>query len=93
MPMSEHLRAVRAKVGNDLLVLPAVTGLVFDGAGRVLRQHHGDTLRSGGDESLALEWFARDAALTLDLAPWARIVLPAAFDRPHGAFPSVTWRP
>jgi 8-oxo-dGTP pyrophosphatase MutT (NUDIX family) len=45
MPMSEHLRAVRSKVGHDLLLLPSVTGLVFDAAGRVLLQRNGDTHR------------------------------------------------
>ena len=165
MPMSEHLRAVRARVGHDLLVLPAVTGLVFDDAGRVLLQKHGDTrrwvapggsiepdetpgdalvremweetgllveptsllgvfggpefrvryrngdvtayvmavyecrarggaLRLDGDESLALEWFARDAVGALDLAPWARIVLPAAFaHRGRSVLPAITWQP
>ncbi len=150
MPISEHLRGVRAKLGHDLLMQPAVTGLVFDDAGRVLLQKHGDTLRwvapggsvepdeqpvdallrelweetgllvevvsllgvfggptfrvqyrngdvcaymmaafecrvrSGalrldGDESLELRYVARDEIDALDLAPWARIVVPAAF--------------
>jgi 8-oxo-dGTP pyrophosphatase MutT (NUDIX family) len=45
MPMSDHLRAVRDKVGHDLLLLPAAAGLVFDDAGRVLLQHHSETDR------------------------------------------------
>lgn len=40
MPMSDHLRAVRAKVGHDLLVMPSVTGLVFDDRGRLLVARH-----------------------------------------------------
>jgi 8-oxo-dGTP pyrophosphatase MutT (NUDIX family) len=45
MPISDHLRRVRAKLGRDLLLMPAVTGLVFDAAGRLLLQHHADTRR------------------------------------------------
>ena len=165
MPMSEQLRAVRAKVGHDLLLLPAVTGLVFDDAGRVLLQKHGDTLRwvapggsvevdeapidallreiweetglfveptsvlgvfggpafrvryrngdatayvmtafecrvrSGalrldGDESLELRFVAHSELDALDLAPWARIVLPAAFaHRGRSWLPASTWAP
>ncbi len=165
MPISEHLRAVRAKVGHDLLLLPAVTGLVFDDAGRVLLQRHGDTLRwvapggsveldeapidalvreiweetglfvepvsvlgvfggpafrvryqngdetayvmaafecrvhSGvlrldGEESLELRYFAQSEIDALDLAPWARIVLPAAFaNRSRSFLPASTWTP
>jgi 8-oxo-dGTP pyrophosphatase MutT (NUDIX family) len=44
MPMSDYLRGVRAKVGRELLLMPSVTGLVFDGD-RVLLQRHGDTGR------------------------------------------------
>jgi len=36
MPMSEYLRALRRKVGNDLLLVPSVTAICRDGAGRVL---------------------------------------------------------
>lgn len=36
MPMSSHLRRLRERVGHELLVLPAVTGLVFDASGDVL---------------------------------------------------------
>jgi hypothetical protein len=31
MAMSSYVRHVRAKVGNEFLLMPAVTGLVFDG--------------------------------------------------------------
>src|SRR5262252_2150803 len=40
MPMSTHLREVRALVGTHLLVLPAVTALVFDARGHVLMARH-----------------------------------------------------
>jgi ADP-ribose pyrophosphatase YjhB (NUDIX family) len=36
MPISDFMRRLRERVGNDLLVLPAVTGLIFDEARRVL---------------------------------------------------------
>src|SRR5690349_24934449 len=42
MPMSEYMRALRAKVGGQLLQIPSVTILTFDGAGRVLLVKHGD---------------------------------------------------
>jgi 8-oxo-dGTP pyrophosphatase MutT (NUDIX family) len=40
MTMSKYLRDVRAKVGHDLLVMPSVTGFVFDDAGRLLLVRH-----------------------------------------------------
>ncbi|MFD1546579.1 NUDIX domain-containing protein [Nonomuraea guangzhouensis] len=42
MPISPHLAGVRAKVGSDLLMLPSVSGFVFDSAGRALMARHGD---------------------------------------------------
>src|SRR5262245_23671865 len=39
MPMSEYLRRIRARVGNDLLLLPGVCGLVYDDLGRILLVH------------------------------------------------------
>ena len=38
--MSTYLRALRARVGNELLVLPAVTALVFDARGDLLVVRH-----------------------------------------------------
>src|SRR5688572_19606166 len=35
MPMSSYIRALREKIGDDLLLLPSVTGLCWD-QGRVL---------------------------------------------------------
>ena len=40
MPISDYLRGIRAKIGNDLLVVPSATGLVFDDDGRVLLALH-----------------------------------------------------
>lgn len=42
MPMSPFLADLRAEVGARLLVLPSVTGCVFDDSGRVLLARHGD---------------------------------------------------
>jgi len=42
MPISEYLRAVRSKVGNDLLVLPSAAIVIKDDAGRVLFGLHSD---------------------------------------------------
>jgi 8-oxo-dGTP pyrophosphatase MutT (NUDIX family) len=38
--MSEYVRGVRAKLGNDLLLLPTVTCLVWDDGGRLLLLRH-----------------------------------------------------
>lgn len=45
--ISEQLRAVRAKVGHDLLVLPASVVVVRDDAGAILLVDHIDTRRWG----------------------------------------------
>lgn len=37
---SAYIQAIRSKIGNDLLVLPAVTTLIWDEAGRVLLVRH-----------------------------------------------------
>jgi len=42
VPISDYLRRLRTKVGTDLLVMPSVTGLVFDDAGRLLLVQHAD---------------------------------------------------
>ncbi|HVE49846.1 MAG TPA: NUDIX domain-containing protein [Casimicrobiaceae bacterium] len=36
MPMSDHMKSLRAKVGNDLLLVPTVAVYAFDTSGRVL---------------------------------------------------------
>ncbi len=51
MGMPPFLRVLRAKVGNDLLVLPTVAGLVTDEEGRILLIRHandGDWVLPGG---------------------------------------------
>jgi 8-oxo-dGTP pyrophosphatase MutT (NUDIX family) len=40
MPISNYLRGLRCKLGHDLVLAPAVTGLVFDDAGRMLLVRH-----------------------------------------------------
>lgn len=42
MAISEYLRRLRAKIGTDLLIVPSVTGVVFDAAGRMLLVRHAD---------------------------------------------------
>ena len=51
MGIPPFLRAIREKVGNELLVLPTVSGLVVDESGRVLLIRHsrdGDWVLPGG---------------------------------------------
>ncbi|HTW99895.1 MAG TPA: NUDIX domain-containing protein [Acidimicrobiales bacterium] len=43
MAISPYLAALRAKVGNDLLVLPSVAVVPIDGEGRVLLVQNADT--------------------------------------------------
>lgn len=47
MPVPEFIRTLRAQVGTELLLLPAVTGVVFDNAGRVLLGRRADSGRWG----------------------------------------------
>lgn len=42
MPISPYLRALRDRVGPELLLVPSVTVLLFDGQGRVLLVRHAD---------------------------------------------------
>jgi ADP-ribose pyrophosphatase YjhB (NUDIX family) len=42
MPMSRYMRALREKIGNDLIVMPSVTVLTFDADGRVLLVRHAE---------------------------------------------------
>ena len=43
MPIPDFVKALRAKVGHDLLFLPGVCGIVIDDAGRVLLHRRADT--------------------------------------------------
>ncbi len=43
MPISSYLRDLRARVGSDLLVLPAVTIMIFDDADRLLMARDKET--------------------------------------------------
>ena len=42
MPMSEYMRTIRAKVGHTLLIVPSVTVLNYDDAGRVMLVRHSE---------------------------------------------------
>jgi ADP-ribose pyrophosphatase YjhB (NUDIX family) len=42
MPLSSWLRALRERIGHDLVVAPSVSVLAFDGAGRVLLVRHAE---------------------------------------------------
>lgn len=64
MPMSPYLRRLRARVGHELLVLPAVTGLVFDRASHVLLVKQAE---NG-------EWAAPGGAIEPDEAPHDAVV-------------------
>jgi len=64
MPISDYLRAVRAKVGHDFLMASAATGLVFDGTGRVLLARHSN----GG------VWVAPGGAIDPDESPADAVV-------------------
>lgn len=43
MPTSGYLGGLRARVGNALLLMPSVTGIVYDTAGRILLALHSET--------------------------------------------------
>jgi 8-oxo-dGTP diphosphatase len=43
MSMSDHVRALRAKIGNDLLMMPAAGGVVINANNEVLLQLRSDT--------------------------------------------------
>lgn len=43
MPMSDYMRKLRAKVGNQLLAVPSASIVVIDGRGYVLLVKHSDT--------------------------------------------------
>lgn len=45
--MSDYVRNLRAKIGNDLLLMPAVGAIVLNDRGELLLQQRGDTQRWG----------------------------------------------
>src|SRR4051812_29790229 len=45
MPLSDHLKQLREKIGNDYVLLPGVCGLVFNDAGEVLLAKRSDNGR------------------------------------------------
>lgn len=47
MPMSAYLRALRRRVGHDLLVLPAAAALIVDAQGRLLVVRQAESGRVG----------------------------------------------
>jgi 8-oxo-dGTP pyrophosphatase MutT (NUDIX family) len=165
MTISDYLRGLRSRVGSSLLLVPSVTGLVFDGRGRVLLVRHsnrgvwvapggavdpdeapqdavvrevweetglrveplalcgvfggpefrveytngdqvsyvmavfecrrtGGELRADGEETLEARWFAAAELGTVELSPWAKVLLPPLMARRGGCWiPPVTWRP
>lgn len=42
MPMSDHIRNLRAKIGNDLLMMPGATAVVLNEDGEILLQRRSD---------------------------------------------------
>ncbi|MFI5316258.1 MAG: NUDIX domain-containing protein [Myxococcota bacterium] len=64
MPMSTYVRRLRERVGHELLLLPAVTGLVFDASGAVLLVKQADTG----------EWAAPGGAIEPDEEPHDAVV-------------------
>lgn len=42
MPISDYLKRLRAKVSNELLLVPSVTGIVYDEQGRILLARHAE---------------------------------------------------
>jgi len=45
MALSNYIRNLRQHVGNELLILPSVTAIIFDDVNRVLLAKHADTKR------------------------------------------------
>ncbi len=42
MPISDYLKSLRSRIGTDLLLVPSVSAVIRDGAGRVLLVKHSE---------------------------------------------------
>jgi 8-oxo-dGTP pyrophosphatase MutT (NUDIX family) len=42
MPISDYLKQLRSRVGSQLLLVPSVTGIIYDDRRRILLVHHAD---------------------------------------------------
>ena len=45
MAISSYIKTLRQHVGNELLILPSVTAIIFDDSNRILLAKHADTKR------------------------------------------------
>jgi 8-oxo-dGTP pyrophosphatase MutT (NUDIX family) len=63
VPTSPYLQGLRQKVGTDLLLLPSVTGLLFDARGALLLARHAEGV-----------WVAPGGAVEPDEAPGDAVV-------------------
>ncbi len=45
MGMTDYFKAIRAKLGHDLLILPGICAMVFNDRGEILLQRRSDTKR------------------------------------------------
>ncbi len=43
MPVSSYIKKLRQHIGNELIILPSVTAIIFDEENRVLLARHADT--------------------------------------------------
>lgn len=165
MPISEYLKQLRHKVGHDLILVPSVTGILYDDHDHILLVKHSDAgqwvapggsiepnerpadalvremweetglvvdpmrivgvyggpefqvtyangdqvtylmivfecrllhgaMQPDGDETVDIGFFSQTELAQLNLAAWARVVLPQVFrDRGRTHFQASTWRP
>lgn len=45
MAISSYIKTLRGHIGNELLILPSVTAIIFDESNRILLAKHADTKR------------------------------------------------
>lgn len=107
MPISPHVRALRAKVGHDLILLPSVTVMLFEQERLLLAQNadNGLWMTIGGAaepdetpadaaETIALRFVTRAEVRDLPMTTLSAAIVEHAFDHngtPYFAKP--TWRP